>query len=202
MNADAIVKRILEDARAQADQTLQEARERVEQMRRESEDLIESRRAEAMRAARAECEQVRSRMLRMAQLERRKDLLAMKREVIGQAFDLALARMRAMPGDQARAFLAPLVAEAAQGGEQIIPDEADAAVFDAQFVRDVARKCGKALTLASETRNLGGGVLLCGKGVEVNLSYPAILSQRRAGLEAEVAQVLFEPGEEEEHAAK
>lgn len=196
MKADAIVNRILEDARAQAGETIQEARRRAEQMRESNEEQLEQRREAAMADARRECEQLRDRMLRMAQLERRKDMLAMKREVVKLAFDDALRRLRSMPAEQARAFMGEQIAQAAQGGEEVIVDAADAAVFDAAFVQSVAQKTGKALTLSKQTREMGGGVLLSRAGMEVNLTYPAILAERRGALEAEVAGVLFAPEKE------
>lgn len=193
MKAEAIVNRILEDARAQANQTIEEARRRAEQLRDSNEEQLEKRRESEMAAARKECEQIRDRMLRMAELERKKSTLAMKREVIDLAFDDALRRLRAMPREQARAFMGGLIAQAAQGGEEVVVDKADAAAFDASFVEQIAQNTGKPLTRCSRTQALGGGVLLRRDGLEINLTYPAILAERRAALEAEAARVLFAP---------
>lgn len=64
-------------------------------------------------------------MLRMAELDERKNLLAMKRQMIDRAFEDALSKMRAMDEERARAYVKRLLLESAQGGEEIVVSPAD-----------------------------------------------------------------------------
>ena len=48
------------------------------------------------------------------------------------------------------------------------------------------------MKLSEERRELGGGVILRRGGMEVNLTYAAVLGEIRPSLEAEVAAMLFD----------
>ncbi|NLF27263.1 MAG: hypothetical protein GX592_05140 [Clostridiales bacterium] len=191
MKADAIYNRILEDARLDAARMIEDARARAEMLREKNEDLIEEKRSQAVAAARLECDEMRDRMLRMAELERRKSALRMKREVIDLAFRDALGRLRAMPDEDARAFMEKRIARASEDGEELVVDQADKGVFDQSFVDRVNKRLKSPISLSSDTCDLGGGALLRRPGMEVNLSYAAALNEVRPALEAEVAQALF-----------
>lgn len=197
LNADAIINRILEDARTQAAKILSDANQTVEKLRANNEQALEQKRGQALAQARSECVELRDRMLRMAELDQRKEMLAMKREVVDRAFDKALEDLRNMPGGQACAFMTQLLVEAAQGDELLVVDAENENVFDEKFVADVnaaMRAAGKAggLRLSRQTRRMGGGVVLSREGMEVNLTYPAVLSEIRPSMEAEIARMLFE----------
>lgn len=197
MKADAITSRILDDARKEASQGLREAHDRVEKMRRENEETMAQKREQALAKAREDAIELRDRMLRMAELDQRKEYLGMKRQVMDDAFDQALSQMRGMQVDQARRVLSDLLADAAQGDEELIISKADEGVFDPEFLQKINARLaemGKAssLKLSEERRELGGGVILRRGGMEVNLTYAAVLGEIRPSLEAEVAAMLFD----------
>lgn len=197
MNADAITARILEDARKSASQTLREAESRTAALRAEDERRRADQLERAMEQARKDSAELRDRMLRMAELDQKKELLGAKRGVIDLAFEAALENMRAMPAHRARAFMEKRLVEFSEGDERVIVSEGDEATFDQSFIDQVnatLEKAGKscALALSGEIRPLGGGLILSRGGMEVNFTYPSILAERRPALEAEVAAILFE----------
>ena len=175
MKVDAITEKILEDARQSAAQTLREANERSQETQRRSQAEIEKRREQAMDEARKECAGLRDRMLRMAELDERKNLLAMKRQMIDRAFEDALSKMRAMDEERARAYVK-------------LYSQAFLAEVNAELEK---RGASGALTLSGEKRPMAGGFVLKRQGVEINCSYEAILRESRASLEAQVASMLF-----------
>ena len=138
---------------------------------------------------------MRDRMLRMAELDQKKALLSVKRQVIDLAFADALERMAAMGAEQKREYIEKLLLASAQGGEELIPSAEDKALFDPAFMARLnaqLQKAGKAaVTLSSQDRPLGGGFVLKQGGLEINCAFSAVLSQARSALEAEVAAVLF-----------
>ena len=134
MKADAITSRILDDARKEASQGLREVHDRVEKMRRENEETMAQKREQALAKAREDAIELRDRMLRMAELDQRKEYLGMKRQGMDDAFDQALSQMRGMQVDQARRFLSGLLADAAQGAEELIISKADEGVFAPEFL--------------------------------------------------------------------
>lgn len=195
MKADAIVSRILDDARAEAARVLREAAERADLARQDAERRVEAQRAQLDEQTEREIGQRRGRMLRMAELEQRKALLGAKREVVEQVFETVLAALGSMPEDQRRAYNERLLLGAAEGGERLIHDAADAALFGDAFFDSVNGKLARAgkapVRPSTERRDMGGGFVLAGEGVEIDCRYAAVLAQQVPGLEADVARMLF-----------
>ncbi len=195
MNAEAITSKILEDARAQAAAALGEAQRKADDLRRRDEAAIEEKRQQSEAQADRQAAEMRDRMLRMAELDQKKALLSVKRQVIDLAFADALERMAAMGAEQKREYIEKLLLASAQGGEELIPSAEDKALFDSAFMARLnaqLQKAGKAaVTLSSQDRPLGGGFVLKQGGLEINCAFSAVLSQARSALEAEVAAVLF-----------
>ena len=132
---------------------------------------------------------------RMAELDARKALLAEKRRVLDEAFALALEKMRKMPAARAKEFALRTLLESAQGNETVVADQ-DSAWLDDAFIAEANKALAASgregkLTLSDEKKALGGGFLLTHDGMEVNCSFPAVLSARRLELEADVASALF-----------
>lgn len=196
MKADAIIDKILDDARGAAAQTLREANERAEQMRKDAEAEILKKREETMNQARRECVSLRDRMLRMAELDQRKAELSVKRDVIDLAFEQALLRLAAMPDDERLAYYTGLILALAQGDESIVVSSADAALFTKEVMGGINERLAQAgksgrLTLDGERRETGGGFIFKKDGMEANCTFRAIVNQARPMLESSVAQVLF-----------
>ena len=173
MNATAILEKIQEDARQNAVTILHEANDRADKLRRESDKRIANAKAQAENQAKADGEVEEQRLIRMAELDERKRVLAAKRQLIDRAFDKALERMKAMPGDKARAFLLGMVAQLAAGDERLIPGADNCAWLD------------------DHKREGVSGLILAKADTEINCSYEAILNSQRLELEADVAQALF-----------
>ncbi len=195
MNAQAILTRIEQDARADAAQLLREAQVKAEAVRAASEKKIAEERTAALETARQNALELDDRMQRMAKLDARKALLAAKRTVLDEAFTRALQKMQAMSAAEAKAFGLAMLLDAAQGDEILIADQGSA-WCDQAFVAEAnqalvkAGKPGK-VSLADGKQALGGGFLLRRGGMEVNCSFPAALEASRMRLEAEVAALLF-----------
>ena len=195
LNTDSIREKILGDARHNAAQLISDADVRAQKARAASEIRISDARAQSQRDVEAQADELRDRMLRMAELDQKKALLSVKRQVIDLAFADALERMAAMGAEQKREYIEKLLLASAQGGEELIPSAEDKALFDSAFMARLnaqLRKAGKAaVTLSSQDRPLGGGFVLKQGGLEINCAFSAVLSQARSALEAEVAAVLF-----------
>ena len=195
MNADAILKRIEQDARQSAEATMDDARKRAEALSAARREKLSQEDEAAMAQARKDALALDDRLQRMAELDARKALLAEKRRVLDEAFALALEKMRKMPAARAKEFALRTLLESAQGDETVVADQDsawldDAFIAEANKARAASGREGK-LTLSNEKKALGGGFLLTHDGMEVNCSFPAVLSARRLELEADVASALF-----------
>ena len=193
MNALTICERILSDARQEAQQELSAAREKAAAIRAGFEAQAQADREQALQRARQESEEQRNNMLRMAQLDEKKLDLAMKREVLDEAFESVVQAMCQLDDDRARDFVEGLLLEAAEGECAIVVREEDAHLYDEAFLNRVNGKLqGAHVTLAEERRTIRGGFVLVSGGMEINCAYDAVVLQARSALEAQAAQALFE----------
>lgn len=196
MKADAIAKKIIDDARAQAAVTLADANERAEQYKGRMDKETEQRRADAMKQAQVDCGELRERMLRMAELDQKKAQLAVKRELIDQAFGAALQKLQSMDVASKTVYFEKLIEENAMGDEELVVSAKDAEIFTPGCLARINARlkgAGKpgAITLSPDRRETGGGFILKKSGKEVNCTFAAMISQIRPSLEAQVAQTLF-----------
>ena len=196
MNIDAILEKIADDARHDAETVVNAAREKANSMQATFEDEQKHKQASTMEQAHKEAAQQRDRMLRMASLEARKKLLELKRAQIDKAFELALDKMLSMPKEQAQAFHLKLLVSNAQGNETLIFAQEDISLYDDAFLARVNQaliSAGKpgALSVSSHHRPIRGGFVLFHNGMEVNCSYESLLRAARNQIEGEVASILF-----------
>ena len=197
MKADAIIEKILEDARQSASKTLAEARETVEKMRVKAEEESAARKQAAREKARKAAEEQRRTMMRMAELDQRKELLSMKRRLLDETFGGTLARMEAMNPAEARTFMTRKLLEAAQGDETLAVSPRQAEIFDEAFVDQVNRLLSENGVPGQLARRVDqsvsdGGLLLQRGGMTVDLTYRSILNEIRPSLEAQAAELLFQ----------
>ena len=197
MNAQAILDKIHEDARSAAETTEAEAVSRAAEIQAASSAKIESLRNAAVSQAEKESAELEQRMLRMAVLDDRKELLLKRRNLIDETFALAMKKLYAMPNGQKRAFFAERLTGAAQGAETIIVGAECAEWYDAAFVdemNDRLRQMGKAgnMRAAAERRVGATGLVLAAKGTEIYCTFETLLDSLRAELETEIAGILFQ----------
>ncbi len=192
---DKILVRIRGDAQAEAEHILAQARDQEREIKeqyalqaqREAQAILEMGRRNAARRE----EQLDS----AAHLECRKAVLAAKQEMVDEAFQLALEKLREMPREDYVALLARLAAQASfTGREALIFSPADRKSVGRAVVLAANRRLkGGKLTLSEECRSIEGGFVLSGGAVEVNCGFEAMLRAEREQLTGAVAGVLF-PG--------
>jgi len=151
-----------------------------------------------VRAGVKECEQRVSHLSRTAQMEARKSVLALKQEMVSEAFVRAHEMLIDLPEAQYVAFLGRKAAEASSfGQEQLLFSERDlrsgagkkiAAEANRQLA---ARGMDGMLSVGSEPRDITGGFVLKQGDIEVNCSMELLTQQWRSELAAQVAEILF-----------
>ncbi|MCD7927377.1 MAG: V-type proton ATPase subunit E, partial [Oscillospiraceae bacterium] len=134
------------------------------------------------------------RLASTAQMEGKKLTLAVKQEMLDQAFDLALEQLAALPEEQYIQVLTGLVLQTAPAGrEQLIFSAKDRARVGKAVVTAVNDAVpGAALTLSEQTRPMCGGFILSDGDVEVNCTFETLLRLQREEISAQVAAALFD----------
>ena len=189
---EKINQRIRQDGSDEIAAIQAEAEGRVRSIRADFRAQIVQMEAEAAeRRARTVAERL-ERLGGSAEMERRQLLLAAKQGCIDEAFARAAQALRDLPRQDYVALLARLAAENGSGDEELVLSAADRdAVGPAVVDAANALKPGAAFTLSSESRDLGGGLVLKRGLVEVNCTFDTRLRQLRQEMATDVAQILF-----------
>ena len=135
---------------------------------------------------------------RASRLEAKKDILALKQELVSEAYRRATEKILAMPEDDYAAFLAREAGNAAlTGKEEIILNPADRErlgdkVTAAANALAAKRGLPGEMKLSDKTRPMAGGVVLRQGDIEVNCALESLLELSRGALDADVARILFQ----------
>lgn len=194
---EKILERIQGDAQGAADQVIEKAQREAEeiltrygaQARREETEILA--RGEKTAAERVE------RLDGAARMEAKKQMLAARQEMVEKTFQLAKNKLMQLAEEDYVSLLAGLAAGASfSGREKIVLSKQDrqtvgekvTAAANARLLKE-----GKTaeLSLAAETQELGGGLLLMDGMIEVNCSFETLLRLGRGQFSTEVAAVLF-----------
>ena len=189
---DILTDRILADARLEAEAAVSEARAKAEAMRyaadKEAAAILEKRIAQGDAQAQKHYEQ----LLAAADTQARKATLARKQALVGKAFDLAVEKLRGLEKSRYISLLASLAAKASETGtEQIFLNPADREVLGEQVVAEANRISGGSMSLAPESRDIVGGLILSQGDIEVNCALDTLANLRRNALSAKAAGMLF-----------
>ena len=195
---DRITDRIEADAREQAKAIIAEAEAKCAEIRKENEKKAQERYLQLIRNGTKDCESGLERRKSAAEMDAKKSVLALKQDCVAEAFDMAKRRLADMPEDSYVGFLASLAASAAADGSgEIVLSARDRercgkAVLERANAALAAKGLTPALTLAADSREIRGGLILRQGGVEVNCSIEALVEALKGPMTADVARTLFE----------
>ena len=191
---EKIIAHIQADAQAQVDAILAQAEQQCAGIRADYDKQAAALYAERLRAGVKQTQDRVDSVERIARMEGRKGLLAAKQEMVSRSFEKAREQIVSLPRERYLAFLAGLAAKAAvTGEEEIILNKRDRAELGEDLVRaanDLLEN-GK-LTLAEETRDFAGGLILRRGNIEVNCTVELLVELSQGELSAKVAELLFQ----------
>lgn len=191
MGKEEIVARILADAQSEAETIQKEAEAKAEQivsLAAEAARLEEERtRSEARKKADAVLEGKRA----AARLDCAKILLGEKRRVIDAVYEEALTQLLALGKEETLALFGRLLEMYAEEGDEVY------AAGNCKYsdeIKTLPAVKEKRLTVSSLPAEIDGGLLLCGKKADKDLSYASLLAEDRQEHQAEIAMDLFGKG--------
>ncbi len=193
---EKIIAHIQADAAAQADAIIAQAKQQCAEIREEYDAQARDAYSEKIRAGVKECESKADSADRIARMEAKKEVLALKQEMVSASFDKAAAQIIGLSADRYAAFLAKLAADAASGGEEIVLNERDRAAVGSAVVEKanvLQAQAGKAggLKLSEKTGSFAGGLVLQRGSVTINCTLELLMDLCRSEMSSEVAGILF-----------
>lgn len=181
-DADEAGRGILAEAKREADAVLARAREKAE-----------AERTRLRARAKQRSDEERNRIVTLAKLSARRDLLSEKQGLIDRVFDETRKSIIAMPADEYGRFIKGFLRRTVEtGDEEVIVGEGERRI-DQKLLDEVSRELGKpgGLKLSSERRTIDGGFILRRGKTETNCALDTILRDARERLETDVAGILF-----------
>ena len=182
-----IVGRILADAETSAAEIKAQSDAAVAEVMAAANTQAEQVYAQGLKSAKAEVENVLLRGKSMADLEGRKALLTARQSVIDEAFAAAVEQLqkKRKNKDGYAKLLADLAKPHLKDDSAVVVDKADFELIGAALKR--ALGCD-----VSSADLPSGGLVVKSGGIELNLTFTALLRQYREQLEQAVASVLFQ----------
>ncbi|MBS1420107.1 MAG: hypothetical protein HP001_07755 [Oscillospiraceae bacterium] len=191
---EKIIAHIQADAKAQADAILAQAEQQCASIREDYEKKASAAYGDKIRAGVKECQDKVDSIERIAQMEAKKAVLALKQEMVSASFDKARDMIVGLPKEQYAAFLAKLAAQAAvTGDEEVLLNGRDRDTVGPAAVKAANETLGAGrLTLAADAGNFAGGLILRRGNIEVNCTVELLVELCRADMSAQLAGVLFD----------
>jgi len=190
---EKIIAHIQADADAQAAEILAQAEAKSAAIREDYEQKAKQAYAERIRAGVKENQDRLDSMERLANMESRKAILALKQDMVAKSFDRAVDQLVALPEAQYIALLAKLAVKASvTGDEEIVLNARDKKAVGEKLVKAANEKLGGGqLRLAKDTGNFKGGLILRRGSIEANCTAELLVDLCREEMAAELAGVLF-----------
>lgn len=190
---EKIIAHIQADAKAKADAILAQAEQQCAAIRADYEDRAQQKYAEKIRAGVKACEEAAESKERIAEMEGKKDVLALKQELVTASFSKASEMIRNLPEQEYLDFLTKLAVRSAPCGEgEIVLNAEDRAAFGEKLVARANAELGGKLKLSDEAGDFAGGLKVVNGAVEVNNSLEILIDLCRGEMAAQLAKVLFE----------
>ena len=188
MSKEAIIKRIRQDAEAEAEKLIRTAKAEAESIVSAATARAEAERAQAV----SEAEERAARLLEVnaaaARLDSAKVLLAEKRRVIEEIYARALQKLLTLGEKESLALVERLLSEGAEAGDEIVLAEGYP-YADGVKALPVVKERG--LVVASERAPVVGGLVLRGVRCDKDLSFKTLLDADMDAHQAELAAKLF-----------
>ena len=190
---EKIIAHIGADAKTQADAILAQAEAKCAGIREGYEQQAKQAYAERIRAGVKANQDRLDSMERLAKMEGRKAILALKQDMVAESFDRACDQLVNLPTAEYGAFLAKLAVKASvTHDEEVVLNARDRKALGDKVI-EAANKAlgGGKLTLSKETGDFKGGLILRRGSIEANCTAELLVDLCREEMAAELAGVLF-----------
>ena len=195
---EKIIAHIRSDADAQCAAILDQAEQQCAAIRADFEAKARERYNERLLSGEKACEDRVDSMDRIARMEAKKGILALKQEMVSKSFDLACEKLVSLPEADYVALLARLACEASvTGGEEIVLNARDRAAVGEKAVKaanDALKAAGKPakLTLSAAEGSFAGGLLLRRGSIETNCTAELLVELLRGEMSSALSAELFD----------
>lgn len=197
IGTEKIKAKIMEDTNARVLQIEEQAKQEALDITEKALKNAGQKKAEMLKKADAEGAEAYRRMIAVAGLEGRKEILRTKQDLVEASFKAAIEKVSHLPDNEYQSFIEKMIVEnAARGNGEILLSEKDRKRMDGQFLDNINKRLISAgidgkLTLSEAVIQTTGGFVLRYGEMEINSTFEILLGMIRPELENEVVQILF-----------
>lgn len=188
MSEQAIVEKIIADAKQEAEAIIADAEKRAEGVISAANARAEKRKQGEKTAAEKRAESILEGRAATARLDSAKIMLGEKRAVIDQVYARALKGLKELGKPEALRLISRLLEEYAEEGDEVLFADNFGYAQDACKL-DIIKE--KKLKVSAKRANIDGGMLLVGKTSDKDLSFGALLLEDREEHQADIAAKIF-----------
>lgn len=197
MSLETIISKIQAESQAESQAILEKAKNQAKEILDDAHKEAEAANKVALVKGEQEAKRLTQRLLQSAELNARKELLAVKQASLDDIFNSALNKLNQLPADKYKEVIKKMIlAQPLAGDEQILVAGSDSKHlgngFLSQLNQELKSKGQKGqLELIIDDQIPRGGFILRSNMVESNNTFISLLRAKRDELELAVAQVLF-----------
>ena len=189
---EKIIAHIEADAKAKANEILAEAEQKCAEIKKQYEEQASELYSRKIREGVKACQDLEEGALRISRMEAKKGILAAKQDMVAKSFNLASERINSLPENDYIAFLVKLAKDAGgKGDEEIILNAKDRSSIGQKLLQALNAE-GVHMSLAEETRDITGGLILRSGAVETNCSTELLVEICKGELSSKLADILFQ----------
>ena len=188
MSEQAIVEKIIADAKTEAQAIIADAEKKAEGTIAAANSRADRRLQGEKSAAEKRAESILEGKAATARLDCAKILLHEKRAVIDEVYARALKNLVSLGKAEALHLISSLLEEHAEEGDEVVFAENFGYAQDAAKL-DIVKE--KKLKISAKKAKIDGGLLLVGKNSDKNLSFGALLAADREVNQADIAAKIF-----------
>ncbi len=191
MSLEDIKKKILEDAKKEADEIIEAAKKQADEIIEKAKKEIENLKLSYEKKAKEEYEETIRRGKITADLEVKKMLLAKKRELINRVYEEALTVLKKMNAKKYAKNMEMLLKQAVEKGDEVVIVSENERVINEDFIAKINEKYNFNLKLSDQKGSFIGGFILSQGDIDVNCSFEMLLEAAKDELEPKVVSKLF-----------
>ena len=188
MSEQAIVEKIIADAKEEAQAIIADAEKKAQATIAAANTKAERRLQGERESSKKRAEGILDGKAATARLDSAKILLGEKRAVIDEVYARALKSLQELGKAEALHLFSSLLEEFAEEGDEVVFAENFKYAPDASKL-DVVKE--KKLKISAKKADIDGGILLKGKSSDKDLSFGALLAADREEHQAEIAAQIF-----------
>ncbi len=194
----AIVEKILSDAKEEAKTIKAEAQKEKKKILAEAKKEADMLKDELVREGKRKADLEAEGLIREKKIELNKERLKFKREKLEKVFEAALRKLLSLPEEEKKKIVYSMILRLAEGGEEVIFAQNERQIYEGAFLERLnqeLKKLGKEpLRLSDEERGLEGGFVLKKGHLETNASFEVLFSYMVEREVQSVTKVLFGKG--------